>query len=167
MAMLRHIRDLPMAEEGEEITRDLAPWPFGKRFGQRSGAVCGPELGAAIILQPPCIRPWDLEVGTDPGLAGKTRGKGRRGPPCKCTQWGDVMSAGMTRSSILVGRTINDRSETLPSRGDRPIGPPAVPLPPVIMSCLGLGPASPRRRAECIPRASKAPFIVTGPYPGR
>jgi len=40
------------------------------------------------------------------------------------------MSIDMTRRSILVGRAIKGRSETLPSPGGRPIGPPGVPLPP-------------------------------------
>jgi hypothetical protein len=40
---------------------------------------------------------------------------------------------------------------------DRPIGPPGVHLPPMIMLCLGLPPALQRGRTECVP-PRKPPF---------
>ena len=51
--------------------------------------------------------------------------------------------------------------ETLPPPGDRPIRPPGVRLPPMIMLCLGLSPALPRGRTECVP--PRKPPLASSP----
>jgi hypothetical protein len=48
--------------------------------------------------------------------------------------------------------------------GDRPIRPPGVPLPPMIMLCLALRPALPRGRAERV-RPRKSPFASSPGLP--
>ena len=46
-------------------------------------------------------------------------------------------------------RTPSNKASLAPR--DRPIGPPGVHLPPMIMLCPGLRPALPRGRTECVP----------------
>ena len=53
-------------------------------------------------------------------------------------------------------------NETLPPPGDRPIRPPGVPLPPMIMLCLGLRTASQCGRGDRAP-PRKSPFAL---FPG-
>jgi len=54
--------------------------------------------------------------------------------------------------------------ETLPPPGNRPIRPPGVRLPPMIMLCLGLRLASECGRTECVP-PRKPPSALAPGFP--